>query len=156
MATRGMVRAVPVVIALLVVLYRFLTAESFVNAETGAKHRVGLSRAQESALGLQGYREVLGSAAVVSRGPEVELVQRIVRRLAPATRSDGFAWEASVVRDDQANAFCLPGGKMVVYTGIIPIAEDEGGWRRCWATRWRTPPAGTARGGSSSSRTCRR
>ena len=127
MASRGMMRLVPVVIALLFVGYRYFAAETFTNAETGESHRVGLSREQESALGLQGYREVLSSSPVVSSGPELELVQRIVARLAPATREQGFAWEASVVREDQANAFCLPGGKMVVYTGIISIARDEAG-----------------------------
>jgi len=127
MASRGMMRLLPIGIALLVVGYRFISAESFTNAETGQSHRVGLSRAQETALGLQGYKEVLSTAAVLTSGPEVELVNRIVARLAPATRADGFAWEASVVREDQANAFCLPGGKMVVYTGIIAVAGDEAG-----------------------------
>ena len=126
MASRGMIRLVPVAIALLVVAYRFFTAETFTNAETGESHRVGLSREQESALGLQGYRQVLSSSPVLTSGPEVELVQRIVARLAPAANED-FAWEASVVREDQANAFCLPGGKMVVYTGIIGVARDEAG-----------------------------
>jgi len=124
---RGIFRLVPVLIALLVVGYRFLTAESFTNTETGETHRVGLSREQESALGLQGYRQVLSQAAVLERGPEVELVERIVARLAPATRTTDFAWEASVVRENQANAFCLPGGKMVVYTGIIAVARGEAG-----------------------------
>ena len=124
MASRGMMRLLPIGIALVVVVYRFFTAESFTNTETGETHRVGLSRAQETALGLQGYQEVLSTAAVLTNGPEVELVKRIVARLAPVTRAD-FTWEASVVREDQANAFCLPGGKMVVYTGIITVAGDE-------------------------------
>jgi metalloendopeptidase OMA1, mitochondrial len=38
-----------------------------------------------------------------------------------------FQWDARVVRDRQVNAFCLPGGKIVVYTGILPLTENDAG-----------------------------
>jgi predicted Zn-dependent protease len=47
-------------------------------------------------------------------------------RLSQATHKD-FRWEVSVVRSDQVNAFCLPGGKIVVYTGILPVAQTPDG-----------------------------
>jgi len=119
----------PILIALAVMAYQFFTAERFVNPETGRKARVGMSEGQEAALGLQSYREVLSQARVVSSGPEVDLVRRVSERLAAATGDAGrkFEWRVSVVQDKQANAFCLPGGKMVVFTGILPIAQNDAG-----------------------------
>ncbi len=48
-------------------------------------------------------------------------------RLARATGKggEGFEWEVSLVDENQVNAFCLPGGKIVVYTGILPVAQNE-------------------------------
>ena len=88
-----------------------------------------MSEGQEAALGLQSYREVLSQSRVVSSGPEVDLVRRVSERLAAATGDAGkkFEWRVSVVQDRQANAFCLPGGKMVVFTGILPIAQNDAG-----------------------------
>ena len=40
---------------------------------------------------------------------------------------EGFNWEFNLVEDNQANAWCMPGGKVVVYTGILPITQDENG-----------------------------
>lgn len=119
----------PILIALAVMAYQFFVAEKFVNPETGRKARVGMSEGQEAALGLQSYREVLSQARVVSSGPEVDLVRRVSERLAAATGDTGrkFEWRVSVVQDKQANAFCLPGGKMVVFTGILPIAQNDAG-----------------------------
>src|SRR3546814_17714759 len=37
---------------------------------------------------------------------------------------DSFDWAVTVLQSDQANAFCLPGGKMAVYTGLVPVAQN--------------------------------
>jgi predicted Zn-dependent protease len=88
---------------------------------------VGLSAQQEQALGLQSYQEVLSQSEVVSSGPDHDLVVRVARRLAPGTgeAAQDFQWEVSLVRSSQVNAFCLPGGKIVVYTGILPYTQNE-------------------------------
>jgi predicted Zn-dependent protease len=119
----------PILIALIVIGFQYCSSEKFVNPETGRAARVALSEGQEAALGLQSYREVLSQSRVVSSGPEVDLVRRVAERLAAATGDAGkhFEWRVSVVQDPQANAFCLPGGKMVVFTGIIPITQTEAG-----------------------------
>jgi metalloendopeptidase OMA1, mitochondrial len=119
----------PVLIALVIMGIQYCSSEKFVNPETGRKGRVALSEGQEAALGVQSYREVLSQSRVISSGPEVDLVRRVTERLAAATGDAGknFDWRVSVVQDPQANAFCLPGGKMVVFTGIIPIAQNEAG-----------------------------
>jgi predicted Zn-dependent protease len=123
------IRLLPLVIAGLVILFQFFRSERFVNPETGRAARVALSPDQESALGLQSFREVLASSDVISSGPEVDQVVRVVRRLAGATgdAARGFEWGVSVIRSPQVNAFCLPGGKIAVYTGILPVAENDAG-----------------------------
>jgi predicted Zn-dependent protease len=119
----------PILIALIVMGFQYCSSDQFVNPETGRQARVALSEGQEAALGLQSYQEVLSQARVISSGPEVDLVKRVTERLAAATGEAGqkFEWRVSVVQDQQANAFCLPGGKMVVFTGILPIAQNEAG-----------------------------
>lgn len=122
-------RWIPLVLAALYVVFRLVTAPALVNAETGEKHRVAFTEAQESAVGLQSYREVLRSAHVVEHGESVDLVKRVARRLTQVVHPSvkGYDWRVSVVESPQRNAFCLPGGKMVVYTGILPVAEGEAG-----------------------------
>ena len=86
-----------------------------------------MSVEQESALGLQSYEQVLAQSHPVGSGPELEMVKRVVNRLAAATGEAGqnYQWRVSLVADDQVNAFCLPGGEIVVYTGILPVAQNE-------------------------------
>jgi predicted Zn-dependent protease len=119
----------PVIIALIVMAAQYFMSDKYVNPETGRAARVALSEGQEAALGLQSYREVLSQSRVISSGPEVDMVHRVAERLAAATGDAGkkFEWRVSVVQDRQANAFCLPGGKMVVFTGILPIAQNDPG-----------------------------
>ncbi len=119
----------PILLALAVIAFKYFTAEKVVNPETGKTARVSLSKEQENALGLQSYREVLSQSRIVEDGPGVDQVRRVARRLAAATGEGGkgFKWEVSVVESNQVNAFCLPGGKIVVYTGILPVTKtDEG------------------------------
>lgn len=124
---RRHIKWVPVLIAALFFAYQYFSSEKFVNPETGRKSHVGLSTEQESALGLQSYRQVLSESQPVDSGPEAEMVRRVSTRLAKATGAagSGFDWQESLIRDDQVNAFCLPGGKIVVYTGILPVAQNE-------------------------------
>ena len=119
----------PLIIAGVVILFQFLSAERFKNPETGKVQRVALSTQQEESLGLQAFQEVLSSADVVDSGPTFDAVRRVASRIAAQTGSaaSSFNWQVSVVNSDQINAFCLPGGKIVVYTGIIPVAENEAG-----------------------------
>jgi predicted Zn-dependent protease len=119
----------PLLVAGLIAGYQYFGSQKYVNPETGRAARVALSEDQESALGLQSYHEVLSQAQTISSGPEVDLVQKVMRRLIAATQDAGKSldWQVSVVREKQANAFCLPGGKMVVYTGILPITQTEAG-----------------------------
>lgn len=98
---------------------------------------------QMRALGLQAYQEILAQEPPLPRSDPAALqVQQIAARLidqvdevtaalsaehgmdAP-THWEAFEWDVSVIPSEQANAFCLPGGKMAVYTGLFPVAQSE-------------------------------
>ena len=129
MGERKWLRLLPVAIAIGVVLFKYATAERFVNPETGERHRAAFSTTDELLLGSQAYRQVLAGADVLTSGREFEQVRRVASRLIRSVRDVGrvYDWQVSVVRSAEKNAFCLPGGRMVVYTGILPIAQHDAG-----------------------------
>jgi predicted Zn-dependent protease len=96
---------------------------------TGRQQFNLLSTEDDKALGGQAYGEMLKDAQFIESGPQYDQVQRVVARLvAVADDPGGFEWEAKLVKDDAtANAWCLPGGKMAVYTGILPFTQDDAG-----------------------------
>ena len=124
---RRHIRWLPLVIAAIFFAYQYFSSEKFTNPETGRTSHVGLSTEQESALGLQSYQQVLAQSESIGSGPEFEMVKRVASRLASATgnAAQGFDWRVSLIRDEKVNAFCLPGGKIVVYTGILPVTQNE-------------------------------
>jgi len=96
---------------------------------TGRTQLIDISREQESALGLASYQDILQQEDVVESGQAKELVEQIGERIAKASQAwdPGFDWRYSLIRSDQKNAFCLPGGKVAVYSGILPIAANPDG-----------------------------
>jgi predicted Zn-dependent protease len=100
--------------------------------------RLGLTPEQEYELGVKAYKEILAKSRVVPSGPEVRQVERVGRRIAKAAENTDlqheinlhlegyrFDWEFRVLRDPQVNAFCLPGGKIGVYTGLLKLVGDN-------------------------------
>ena len=55
------------------------------------------------------------------------IVQRVMDRLIPASGLEDQKWEVHVIESDEKNAFVIPGGKVFVYSGILPIAKNEDG-----------------------------
>ena len=96
---------------------------------TGRKSVNLLSPEQEVQLGTQYYQEVLEEEPVVRSGPQAQMVERVMQRLvAVVDDAPDYPWEVTLIQEDAtANAFALPGGKMAVYTGLLPLAEDEAG-----------------------------
>jgi predicted Zn-dependent protease len=85
-------------------------------------------------LGAQAYVSLLSEEALAPPGPTTAMVEEVTMRLVTAAKSvdpqvaNAFDWEVSVIQNDEVvNAFCLPGGKMAVYTGILPVAGDDTG-----------------------------
>lgn len=89
---------------------------------------------QDIGLGQEAYNELLSAegTTTVTSGPQAEMVQRVTDRLVEAAIAEEpkfeiFPWEVTVLDEPVVNAFCLPGGKMAVYTGILPVTETETG-----------------------------
>ena len=94
---------------------------------TGRSQLIDLTREQEAALGLESYQQILSQSQIVQSGPEVDTIREIGRRLAAVSGDPGFEWEFNLIASDQANAFALPGGKVAVYSGLLPIAQNADG-----------------------------
>ncbi len=124
------VRFVPVILFALYLAYYWVANQETVPV-TGRSQLVDISRDQEMALGLQSYQDILSQSNVMQSGEVVEQVRAIGLRLVKAAQAEGldpgFDWEFNVIRSDQANAFALPGGKVAVYTGLLPVAENSDG-----------------------------
>ncbi|WP_427453058.1 M48 family metallopeptidase [Litorimonas sp. WD9-15] len=113
----------------------------FMNQETvpltGRSQLRTMEPAQEMQLGLQSYQQILSDSKVLSGNePVVQAVRQIGDRLATTAdqmlvaetgKPSGFDWAVNVIDSEQANAFALPGGYSAIYTGLIPIAENEDG-----------------------------
>ena len=94
---------------------------------TGRHELMLLSESNEREMGLTSYKEVLQKSKVSADPTLNAQVARVGRRIADATGRSDYQWEFKVLEDKQANAFCLPGGKVAVYTGILPITHDDAG-----------------------------
>ena len=91
-----------------------------------------------TSMSLQEYQQFI-SQSKVSADPKVNgQVRRVGTRIVQAVeeyekehseknRFAGYQWEFTVVEDKQINAFAMPGGKVVVYTGILPVAQNDAG-----------------------------
>lgn len=98
------------------------------NPYTGRSQLDLIGEETELAMGIQGYQQLLAQAAVSTNPAIVNPVIEIGRVIARAADRPGYEWEFNVIEDDKTiNAFCLPGGKVAVYTGIFPVAENEAG-----------------------------
>ncbi len=126
--SRGGFRWWPIVLFGVFFIYYYFSNQQEVPL-TGRTQLVDISREQEMALGLQSYNQILSQSRVVSQGEVVDVVRSIGHRIARAAADvdPGFQWEFNVIASDQVNAFALPGGKVAVYTGILPVAENADG-----------------------------
>ena len=98
---------------------------------TGRKQLDLVGDSTVNQLGLQSYQQELAKAKKDTDPAHVELVQRVSKRLADTAEAQfhpGYQWEATVIDDPKTvNAWCMPGGKIAVYSGIFPITKDENG-----------------------------
>src|SRR6266536_3951099 len=95
---------------------------------TGRSQLQFMSPQQESELGAQAYQQTVAKAKLSSDAAASEMVARVGNRIAAVTDHPEYKWEYRLIQDDkQVNAFALPGGKVAVYTGILPVTKDENG-----------------------------
>jgi len=103
---------------------------------TGRKQRLSVTDEQMLSLSATQYKEYLGSAKKSTNATNTALVQRVGQKLANAVVSylnnngyahevKNYAWEFNLVQSNSVNAFCMPGGKIVVYEGMLAVTQDE-------------------------------
>ena len=102
--------------------------------KTPVTHRtqhVGLTDRQQMQLGSEEYARTLREdrAQIISSGTGYAQVQRVAQRIEAVARRDKpkFVWKVTLLRKNEANAYCLPGGKIVVFTGILPLTRTDAG-----------------------------
>jgi len=101
-----------------------------------------ISVVAEAAIGQQAYEQILSqerpvdpnsqvarqvraiAERLIAKVPEVEAALAAENGKQPNSAWKEFEWDVNVIQSDQANAFCLPGGKMAVYTGLLPVAKN--------------------------------
>ncbi len=81
----------------------------------------------EVALGEEAYREILKKEKISQDGQLITIVERVGRQLAAVSPMSNLQWEFTLIESEQKNAFALPGGKVAIYTGILPICANEAG-----------------------------
>jgi predicted Zn-dependent protease len=83
---------------------------------------------QANALGAEAYRNVEAESRLIKSGADYDRVLRVGKRIAAASAEPGFQWEFCLIDEPKTiNAFCLPGGKVAVYSGILPVTRDDAG-----------------------------
>lgn len=108
------------------------------NAVTGRNQLKLLSDGEVQTMAASEYKQFLSSNKVVSASvsKDAEMVRRVGGRLTAAITAyytsqgkpnvlDGYQWEYNLVDSKEVNAWCMPGGKIVVYTGLLPITQNE-------------------------------
>ncbi|WP_245598697.1 M48 family metallopeptidase [Sporocytophaga myxococcoides] len=105
---------------------------------TGRKQLDIVPNSQVLALAKSEYNEFLKTNKVVNNTSQAEEVEKVGRNIANAVEAylkkekqtkllEGYNWQFNLVEDPQINAWCMPGGKVVVFTGIMPITQSEAG-----------------------------
>ncbi|GAB4371032.1 MAG: M48 family metallopeptidase [Deltaproteobacteria bacterium] len=93
---------------------------------TGRSRLIAVSEAEEVRLGEEAFREAVEEGIRVEDS-RADLLRRVGAGIAAATGRPGYRWEFVLLESAEINAFALPGGKVVFYTGILPVCGDETG-----------------------------
>lgn len=123
----------PVIISAAVVIAACAT-----NPYTGKRTMAFVGNDSLLASSFAQYGEFLSENTVITGTPEADMVTRVGNNVRLAAEKwafsigepsylDKYEWEYHLVESDDVNAWCMPGGKIVVYTGILPLTQDETG-----------------------------
>src|SRR5688572_17022616 len=107
------------------------------NSITGRSQLKLVSEQELQSMATQQYQQFMSENRVVSSGDrDAEMVRRVGNRIASAVtryfnskglsdQLQGYKWQFNLVQDNSANAWAMPGGKVAVYTGLLPITQNE-------------------------------
>jgi predicted Zn-dependent protease len=105
---------------------------------TGRSQLNLISASEINSMSFAQYSEFLKTNTLSSNKTDIDMVKRVGLKIQKAVETyfaqknlseelEGYQWEFNVVESPEVNAWCMPGGKVVVYTGILPITKDETG-----------------------------
>lgn len=108
------------------------------NPFTGKKTMAFVSNDQLFPASFAQYNQVLSENKVLTGTKDSEMITRVGQRIAVAAERwlnangyqgylEDYKWEYKLIESEQVNAWCMPGGKIAFYTGILPIAQNETG-----------------------------
>lgn len=108
------------------------------NPITGRKSIQLANNSEIAAMALQEYKTTLSKSKVVTNTTDAKKIQTVGQRIKNAAENyyraigreadlQNYNWEFNLIEDKQLNAWCMPGGKVAFYTGIIPTCKDETG-----------------------------
>lgn len=123
---RGRFHVLPIIIFLIFAAGYYFSHQQTVPI-TGRTQMIDISRQDEIALGLQSYDQFKHEERTISNGPEAGLVKSVGAKIAAVAEAPDFEWEFNLFDSPEVNAFCLPGGKVAVFEGIMPIAQSADG-----------------------------
>jgi predicted Zn-dependent protease len=115
----------PVSFVVFALVFVFLACQT--TPISGRKRLILFPESEENALGAQSYTEILGESQLSKDKAAVGRIRTIGRNIARVTeKGDDYNWEFNLIQNDSVvNAFCLPGGKVAVYTGILNLATSD-------------------------------
>jgi predicted Zn-dependent protease len=125
------------IISLLIVTTLF--SGCALNLVTGRKQLNLISESELQLMAVSEYRTFLSDNKVLASGNhDAAMVQRVGTRIANAVTTyytnqgkaeilKGYEWEFKTVDSKEVNAWCMPGGKVVVYSGLLPVTQNENG-----------------------------
>ena len=92
---------------------------------TGRSQLILSSESEEIALGAQAYSEYKAKYPVSKNAERNAALARVGQAIKAAAQKNDYQWEFTVLESPEANAFCLPGGKVAVYSGLFPYTANE-------------------------------
>ena len=95
--------------------------------QTGRSQFIIASESQELQLGDQAYQETLKKNRLSTRSDWQVQLRRVGQRIAAAADKPDYKWEFNLIQGKEINAFALPGGKVVFWEGMMPLAQDDNG-----------------------------
>jgi predicted Zn-dependent protease len=106
----------------------FLLASCREAPVTERKQLVIIPESSEMKLGEDAFRKIIKESKLTKNQALIDKVRKLGKNIAKTADRPNYKWEFVVIEDDStANAFCLPGGKIGIYTGILPYTKDEKG-----------------------------
>lgn len=125
--TAGVIRFSVLIAVVIPILGALIYSGCRTTPVTGRRQLMLIPESQEVQMGVEGYKQILSESTLSSREQQAAIVRRVGQRIAAVAGRPDYEWEFNLIQSEQMNAFALPGGKVAIYEGILPVCENEAG-----------------------------